>query len=97
MISSHYVAKSPKGDFLDLTIEIGLPEPDPEPGGDFRCKVTIKAFKIETFSFGVDQLQAHSLSIKLLNMLLIEKQTQGWLFYFPDDLDHAMDFENGFF
>ena len=44
----------------DIVIRIGLPEPDPLPGGDFRVLVEIDGFE-EPYSrhyYGVDELQA---------------------------------------
>ncbi|WP_372765943.1 hypothetical protein [Pseudoalteromonas sp.] len=70
----HYVAKNPDGKFIDITIEIALPEPDLEIGGDSRCKESIAALEIEQYAFGVDDIQAHCLSSKLLQLRLIEKQ-----------------------
>ncbi|MFY8351146.1 hypothetical protein AAEU29_11475 [Pseudoalteromonas sp. SSM20] len=97
MITCQYVAKNPDGKFIDITIEIALPEPDPEIGGDSRCKVSIAALELEQYAFGVDDIQAYCLSSKLLQLRLIEKQNQGWQFYYPGYLDQPLDFNNGFF
>jgi hypothetical protein len=44
----------------DLVIRIGLPEPDPLPGGDFRALVEIDGFEqpYSRYFHGVDGLQA---------------------------------------
>ncbi|MFS8065058.1 MAG: DUF6968 family protein [Byssovorax sp.] len=47
-------------DVRDIVVRIGLPEPDPVPGGDFRVLVEIEGFD-EPYSrhfHGVDELQA---------------------------------------
>lgn len=47
-------------DTRDIVVRIGLPEPDPLPGGDFRVLVEIDGFD-EPYSrhfHGVDELQA---------------------------------------
>jgi hypothetical protein len=44
----------------DIVVRIGLPEPDPAPGGDFRVLVAIDGFD-QPYSrhfHGVDELQA---------------------------------------
>ncbi len=97
MVTSQHVAKHPGGNYIDITIEIALPEPDPDMGGDSRCKVSIEALEIDPYAFGVDDIQAYCLSSKLLQLKLVEKQNQGWQFYFPGYLDQPLDFNNGFF
>jgi hypothetical protein len=47
-------------DVRDIVVRIGLPEPDPIPGGDFRVLVEIEGFD-QPYSrhfHGVDELQA---------------------------------------
>lgn len=47
-------------DVRDIVVRIGLPEPDPVPGGDFRVLVEIDGFD-QPYSrhfHGVDELQA---------------------------------------
>ena len=47
-------------DVRDIVVQIGLPEPDPLPGGDFRVLVEIDGFD-QPYSrhfHGVDELQA---------------------------------------
>lgn len=97
MILSEYVAINLNGEQNNMIIEVCSPEPDPTPGGDFRCKVSIGAFGIDEFVYGVDALQAYCLSVKFLKIRLDEKQQQGWQFYFPGHLDHAIDFNDGYF
>ena len=97
MINAEYDAINASGELIKLNIEVGSPEPDPLPGGDFRCKVCIQALNIDEFAYGVDALQAYCLSVKLLKIRLEEKQQQGWHFYFPGYLDHAIDFNEGYF
>lgn len=47
-------------DVHDIVVRIGLPEPDPLPGGDFRALVEISGFDepYSRHSYGVDELQA---------------------------------------
>ena len=97
MINAEYDAVNASGERIKLNIEVSAPEPDPLPGGDFRCEVCIKALNIDEFAYGVDALQAYCLSVKLLKIRLGEKQQQGWQFYFPGHLDHAIDFNEGYF
>ncbi|ALO42679.1 hypothetical protein [Pseudoalteromonas phenolica] len=97
MVKTEYVAVSASGEQIRLCIEVSPSEPDPLPGGDFRCRVRINAFDIDEFAYGVDALQAYCLSVKLLKIRLDEKQQQGWQFYFPGHLDHAIDFNEGYF
>ncbi|TLX47175.1 hypothetical protein C1E24_10250 [Pseudoalteromonas phenolica] len=97
MILSEYVAINLSGEQNNMIIEVYSPEPDPLPGGDFRCKVRIQALNIDEFAYGVDALQAYCLSVKLLKIRLDEKQQEGWQFYFPGHLDHAIDFNDGYF
>jgi hypothetical protein len=97
MINAEYDAINASGERIKLNIEVRAPELDPLPGGDFRCKVRIQALNIDEFAYGVDALQAYCLSVKLLKIRLDEKQQQGWRFYFPGRLDHAVDFNDGYF
>lgn len=47
-------------DTRDIVVRIGLPEPDPVPGGDFRVLVEIDGFDepYSRYFHGVDELQA---------------------------------------
>jgi hypothetical protein len=44
----------------EIVVTIGEPEPDPKPGGDFRCRLVISGFEktYDRYFFGVDPIQA---------------------------------------
>lgn len=51
---------APSGQARDIIVRVGLPEPDPTPGGDFRVFIEIHGFG-EPYArhfHGVDELQA---------------------------------------
>ena len=95
MIKSKYIAQSPDGEYLPVTFEIHMPELDLNT--DFRCKVIITELDIDQDVYGVDPFQTYCLSIKLLKLILNEKQAKGWQFYFPEYLDHMVDFNDSYF
>ena len=59
-------------DVRDIVIRIGLPEPDPVPGGDFRVLVEIDGFD-QPYSrhfHGVDELQAFLEGCRIVPQIL---------------------------
>jgi hypothetical protein len=51
-----------------ITVRVGAPEPDPQPGGDFRVLVEIKGFAkpYQKHFFGVDPIQALLLGLRIV-------------------------------
>ncbi|WDE07843.1 hypothetical protein SG34_013730 [Thalassomonas viridans] len=96
MISSEYIAISPDNEKLSLTLEVGLPEPDPN-GGDYRCKICALALEVDEYVYGVDAIQSYCLVSKRLKMLFSQLISEGWKFYFPGYLDMEIDFLAGYF
>lgn len=49
-----------------ITLQVGTPEPDPQPGGDWRCSFFLKGLNdsAPTYAYGVDSLQALTLCIR---------------------------------
>lgn len=59
----------------EIVVTIGEPEPDPEPGGDFRCRLVISGFEkpYDHHFHGVDPIQA------LINAVWIVPDAVGML------------------
>lgn len=90
--SSEYVAKNTDGTVVNLTINIGIPEPDPVSNGDdYRCKVEIIGFSISEYSYGIDAIQSLCLVVQCLKYVLEPLTQEGWKFYSPLDLEHEID------
>jgi len=55
-----------------ITVSIGAPEPDPEPGGDFRVLVEISGFTkpYKRHFYGVDPIQALLLGLRIVPDLI---------------------------
>jgi hypothetical protein len=55
-----------------ITVSIGDPEPDPEPGGDFRVLVEISGFTkpYKRHFYGVDPIQALLLGLRIVPDLI---------------------------
>lgn len=51
---------------------IGRPEPDPLPGGDWRCRIVIEGLDkpIDRWAFGVDAIQALGLAFEIARIQL---------------------------
>jgi hypothetical protein len=59
-------------DVRDIVVRLGLPEPDPVPGGDFRVLVAIDGFD-QPYSHhvhGVDELQAFLEGCRIVPQIL---------------------------
>ncbi len=71
-------------------IAIYAPEPDPLPGGDFRCRLFVTGIR-PRYVFGIDTFQALNLAFVLLRSdaktLLARKQQ----LYFDPKLEHPFD------
>ena len=95
MISSEYVVKKPNDKELYLTIELGLPEPD--PSGDYRCKFSVLALGIDEYIYGVDAIQSYSMVVKRFNILVNNLISDGYKFYYPGFLDMELDILSTYF
>ena len=65
----------------DRNVEICLfpPEPDPESErGDHRCRIEMKGLSESVYSYGVDSLQALSLSLFHIHQALHKLEHAGW-------------------
>lgn len=73
------VRKAKKGDPLRVMVRIGKPEPDPEPGGDWRCAFQITGLDDDAvvFAHGVDAVQALQLCLQLIGIRLEDLQARG--------------------
>jgi hypothetical protein len=99
MLSGMYVAEHPDGRQVVITINVGMPAPDPKSlGGDYRCQVEIWGLGLSTYAHGVDALQALCLAPRCLRHLIEPLSAAGWRFYFPGHLDRPIDFSiSGYF
>jgi hypothetical protein len=50
-----------------VRLAIGRPEPDPEPDGDWRCRVMIEGLgpRVDQHAYGVDAVQALALALEM--------------------------------
>lgn len=64
----------------DRNVEICLfpPEPDPESERDYRCRIEMKGLSESVYSYGVDSLQALSLSLFYIHQVLHKLDRTGW-------------------
>lgn len=64
----------------DRNVEICLfpPEPDPESERDYRCRIEMKGLSESVYSYGVDSLQALSLSLFYIHQALHKLELAGW-------------------
>lgn len=64
----------------DRNVEICLfpPEPDPESERDYRCRIEMKGLSESVYSYGVDSLQALSLSLFYIHQALHKLERAGW-------------------
>jgi len=98
MISSEYVVKKPNDKELYLTIELGLPEPDPiSEAGDYRCKFSVLALGIDEYIYGVDAMQSYCMAVKRFNFLVNDLMSEGFKFYYPGFLDMELDILSAYF
>lgn len=95
MISSEYVVKKPNDKELYLTIELGLPEPDPL--GDYRCKFSVLTLGIDEYIYGVDAMQSYCMAVKRFNILVSDLMSDGYKFYYPGFLDMELDILSTYF
>lgn len=60
------------GESRAVTVRIGQPRPDPEPGGDWACATQIEGLGDDavTDAYGVDSMQALQLAMQLLAIRL---------------------------
>lgn len=90
--SSEYIAKKADGALVELTVNIGVPEPDPVSNGvDYRCKVEVIGISFSEYSYGVDAIQSLCLVVQCIKYVFEPLKLKGWKFYFPHDLDHEID------
>ena len=62
-----------------VRLALGRPEPDPEPGGDWRCRVVISGLgpRVDQFAYGVDSLQALALGLEMARAHLMHAPPAG--------------------
>lgn len=50
-----------------VRLALGHPEPDPAPGGDWRCRVIIVGlpYAVDRYAYGVDGVQALTLALEM--------------------------------
>jgi hypothetical protein len=90
--SSEYIAKKVDGSLVSLNIRIGFPELDPASNGaDYRCKVEIPSLSFCEYSHGVDAVQSLCLVVQCLKYALEPLISEGYKFYFPQDLERELD------
>ena len=67
------------GAALRVVVRIGRPEPDPAPGGDWRCAFQITGLNDDAVmvAHGVDAVQALQLCIRLVGVQLEDLQARG--------------------
>jgi hypothetical protein len=55
-----------------VRLVLGRPEPDPAPGGDWRCRVWLvgRGIAVDQYAYGVDSLQALGLALEMARALL---------------------------
>lgn len=77
----HLEAVDPDGNRTTLTVRIGTPARDPEPGGDWYCCFHVTGLGEEQVrpSFGVDSLQALLLAIYGAKINLEERAADAGL------------------
>ena len=93
MIRGIYDAKHFDGRLIDITIIVGMPEPDPKSvSGDYRCKVEILGLGLSTYAYGVDAIQTLCLAPRCLRHLIESLSANGWEFYLPGCLERKIDF-----
>jgi hypothetical protein len=51
----------------DVRLAVGRPEPDPEPGGDWRCRLVVVGLPrpVDRHAHGVDGVQALTLALEM--------------------------------
>jgi hypothetical protein len=66
-------------DVSDIVVRIGLPEPDPAPGGDFQVLVEIDGFDrpYSRYFHGVDELQAFLAGCWIVTQILPALAPEG--------------------
>jgi hypothetical protein len=62
-----------------VRLALGRPEPDPEPGGDWRCRMVIEGLGdvIDRHAYGVDALQALGLAFEMARAHLQPSPSHG--------------------
>ena len=77
-------------DVRDILVRIGLPEPDPLPGGDFRVLVEIDGFArpYSRHFHGVDQIQAFLAACWIVpdTLSMLAPPGAGFTWFDGDDL-----------
>jgi hypothetical protein len=73
------IRKTKSSDARRATVRIGKPEPDPAPGGDWRCAFQITGVDDDTvmFAHGVDAVQALQLCFQFIGVRLEDLQARG--------------------
>ena len=76
-----------QGQVEQLNIYIGKPEPDPLPGGDFRCPVQFIGYGDEKvrYAYGIDSMQALTLAFKLIDARLQNYRNNGFILKWPNE------------
>jgi hypothetical protein len=73
------IRKTKSGDARRATVRIGKPEPDPAPGGDWRCAFQITGVDDDAvmFAHGVDAVQSLQLCFQFIGIRLEDLQARG--------------------
>lgn len=62
-----------------VTVSVFPPEPDPESEHhDYRCRIEMTGLPAPVYSYGIDSLQALSLSFSFLYQELQRLERSGW-------------------
>lgn len=62
----------------NIEICVFHPEPDPESERDYRCRIEMKGLSESVYAYGVDSLQALSLSLFYIHQALHKLERDGW-------------------
>lgn len=62
----------------NIEICVFHPEPDPESERDYRCRIEMKGLSESVYAYGVDSLQALSLSLFYIHQALHKLERAGW-------------------
>lgn len=73
------VRKAKAAEHVRVLVRIGKPEPDPKPGGDWRCAFQIIGADDDAvmFAHGVDSVQALQLCLQFVGIRLEDLQARG--------------------
>ncbi len=73
------VRKTKESDPPRIVVRIGKPEPDPAPGGDWRCAFQITGVGDDAvmFAHGVDSVQALQICFQFIGIRLEDLQARG--------------------